>query len=190
MLWRKTHSDLLSRCVTESPARWQGVHSSLANSGRDGMMCPTSQTDFMYIIFRAQADRTAAHRNVVDDQSDFFEIDGNAWLSEEVRRPCRPGVYHSDTLEGAKLTGRACIAGGRRLQRACAGLLDPKAPQPSDTLFRAQRPARRLRQTTTDEGAATSHKTALCALFFFHTPSWSFSTPTGAGGIAGAAGGD
>lgn len=23
---------------------------------------------------------------MVDDQSDFFEIDGNAWLSEEVRR--------------------------------------------------------------------------------------------------------
>ena len=32
-------------------------------------------------------DRNAAKRtNVIDDQSDFFEIDSNAWLSDEV--PC------------------------------------------------------------------------------------------------------
>ena len=31
-------------------------------------------------------DRNAAKRtNVIDDQSDFFEIDSNAWLSDEVR---------------------------------------------------------------------------------------------------------
>ena len=30
-------------------------------------------------------DRNAAKRtNVIDDQSDFFEIDSNAWLSDEV----------------------------------------------------------------------------------------------------------
>ena len=33
-------------------------------------------------------DRNAAKRtSVIDDQSDFFEIDSNAWLSDEVR-PC------------------------------------------------------------------------------------------------------
>lgn len=32
-----------------------------------------------------QADRNSARRTtVVDDQADFFEIDGNAWLSDEV----------------------------------------------------------------------------------------------------------
>ncbi len=31
-------------------------------------------------------DRNAAKRtSVIDDQSDFFEIDSNAWLSDEVR---------------------------------------------------------------------------------------------------------
>ncbi len=33
-------------------------------------------------------DRNAAKRtNVIDDQSDFFEIDSNAWLSDEVNGP-------------------------------------------------------------------------------------------------------
>ena len=33
-------------------------------------------------------DRNAAKRtNVIDDQSDFFEIDSNAWLSDEVYCP-------------------------------------------------------------------------------------------------------
>ncbi len=34
-------------------------------------------------------DRNAAKRTtVIDDQSDFFEIDSNAWLSAEVVPPC------------------------------------------------------------------------------------------------------
>jgi hypothetical protein len=34
-------------------------------------------------------DRDSQQRTtVIDDQSDYFEIDTNAWLSEEVRRVC------------------------------------------------------------------------------------------------------
>ena len=41
---------------------------------------PSSQVDY---------DRNASRRTtVVDDQSDFFEIDSNAWLSDEVCPRC------------------------------------------------------------------------------------------------------
>ena len=37
-------------------------------------------------LMQVDYDRNAAKRtNVIDDQSDFFEIDSNAWLSDVVR---------------------------------------------------------------------------------------------------------
>lgn len=39
----------------------------------------------LYGAAQVDYDRNAAKRtNVIDDQSDFFEIDSNAWLSDEV----------------------------------------------------------------------------------------------------------
>ena len=39
-------------------------------------------------LMQVDYDRNAAKRtNVIDDQSDFFEIDSNAWLSDEVCEP-------------------------------------------------------------------------------------------------------
>lgn len=39
--------------------------------------------------FQVDYDRNASRRTtVVDDQSDFFEIDSNAWLSDEVCPNC------------------------------------------------------------------------------------------------------
>mmetsp|Transcript_10350 Transcript_10350/g.31152 ORF Transcript_10350/g.31152 Transcript_10350/m.31152 type:complete len:465 (+) Transcript_10350:485-1879(+) len=50
-----------------------------------------------------EADRNSAQRTtVVDDQSDFFEIDGNAWLSEEERRSLRERQRAIEEAEAAK----------------------------------------------------------------------------------------
>ena len=39
----------------------------------------------IYILLQVHYDRNAAQRtNVIDDQSDYFEIDSNAWLTDQV----------------------------------------------------------------------------------------------------------
>ena len=47
---------------------------------------PSFQFLIVMCLMQVDYDRNAAKRtNVIDDQSDFFEIDSNAWLSDEVR---------------------------------------------------------------------------------------------------------
>lgn len=59
-------------------------------AGLDGMTMPPANDDEAAAqAFKdrlVEFDRSAAQRTtVIDDQSDYFEIDGNAWLTDKVR---------------------------------------------------------------------------------------------------------
>ena len=50
------------------------------------MLCHSAQDQMAgYVLLQVHYDRNAAQRtNVIDDQSDYFEIDSNAWLTDQV----------------------------------------------------------------------------------------------------------
>jgi hypothetical protein len=57
--------------------------------GDSGHLALSSAAVLILLSAAGQADRNSARRTtVVDDQADFFEIDGNAWLSDEVGAGC------------------------------------------------------------------------------------------------------
>ena len=72
--------------INPEPCRWPGGPQLCARFG-----LPSTLPLQTLNPVAGQADRNSARRTtVVDDQADFFEIDGNAWLSDEVRRGAHP----------------------------------------------------------------------------------------------------
>ena len=68
-------------------------HRIVVDGSQNSAQVPLPDVMVHHSPFAAQADRNSACRTtVVDDQADFFEIDGNAWLSEEVCVCSRPVV--------------------------------------------------------------------------------------------------
>ena len=79
-----------------------------------------------YILLQVHYDRNAAQRtNVIDDQSDYFEIDSNAWLTDQVGLVAVCGLACLD----AQCVGGSCTselpAGARTCHEslACAAAL-------------------------------------------------------------------
>ncbi|KAG1658746.1 hypothetical protein FOA52_000859 [Chlamydomonas sp. UWO 241] len=72
-------------------------------------------------------DRNAAQRTtVIDDQNDYFEIDSNAWLSDQERAEMRQRKKMEDEAEAAK-KGRLTVTidlVGRRVIQPSADAVD------------------------------------------------------------------
>jgi len=131
---------------------------------------------------------------VVDDQSDFFEIDGNAWLSEEVRRHVfRRTIADFETQNSRQnMTSHGCLKAvpecshrpaahrirNTGVQLSCCGYWIPTKPS------WARGPVQQL--TVTFPPVLTNTYVMLCCFAAPETDTVSFSV-SGAESAAGAA---
>jgi hypothetical protein len=71
-------------------------------AGLEESMAPTSDAEFAaeaYAKRLVEYDRNSAARTtVIDDQSDYYEIEGNSWLSNEVFKLLQYATYWLHSL--------------------------------------------------------------------------------------------